>query len=94
MFENIRDLAAMKKQADQLKKVLNDEQITGTAADGQVSVTINGNQELLDISIADDLLSPQTKSELQSALKEAWQNTQTQLRQLLAHKMMSGDIQM
>ena len=83
MFDQIKDLYNLKKQADQLQKQMAQELITAVSSDGMVSVTLNGNQELVDIKITDSELNA---AKIEQGFKEAFSKAQSQLKNLMAEK--------
>lgn len=84
MFDQLKDLYNLRKQAQEIQKQMATEQVIGTSANGTFSVTINGNHELvkLDISPEIDLHHP----DIEKNIKEAHQDAQEKLKQLLAEK--------
>ncbi len=94
MFGKLKDLAAAKKQASEMKKKLGVEEVTGEALNGQVKITMNGNQEIKNVFIDEVLLSPDNKEKLESAISEAFAKATKELQMLLMKKMQSGELQM
>ncbi len=94
MFGKLKDLAAAKKQASEMKKQLEVEEVTGEALNGQVKITMNGNQEIKNVFIDEALLSPDNKEKLESAISEAFAKATKELQMLLMKKMQSGELQM
>jgi DNA-binding protein YbaB len=84
MFDQLKDLYNLKKQAEELQKQMANEQITGTSRDGKFTVTLNGNQELINLEIAPDanLLA----EEIKKSVKEAHKDAQDKLKSVLAQK--------
>lgn len=62
----------MKKSTDEAKQRLENITVTGEALNGKITIKANGNKKILDISIADELLSE--KDELQDYLIIAMNN--------------------
>lgn len=84
MFDQIKDLYKLKKQAEELQKQMAREQITGSSRNGTFHVTINGNQELLKVDIAPEIDLHQP--EIEKNIKEAHQDAQEKLKHLMAQK--------
>jgi DNA-binding protein YbaB len=82
MFDQIKDLYKLKKQAEELQKQMGGERITATY--GAVSVTINGNQELVDVSATgSDLVAPQA---LADDFRKAFNQAQSEMKKVIAQK--------
>ncbi len=86
MFSKLKHIKDLKKQG----KMMQDELATvvqeGTSAWGKVKMTVNGNRDLVGVSIDESMLSD--KSKLEEALKEAWKDaTGMKFQMKLAKKM-------
>lgn len=84
MFDKLKDLYNLKKQAEEMQKQLAAEKVTGLSVDGTFAVTLNGNHELLSVNISPDINLGQP--EIQKNIKEAFDNAQDKLKQLLADR--------
>jgi len=82
MFDNLKNLYAMKKQAEELQRQMAGEKITGTC--GLVTLSINGNQELIDVQIAST--EPVDPSTVASDFKKAFNAAQKEMKNMLAKK--------
>lgn len=67
-----------------MKKHLAEEKVTGLSVDGTFAVTLNGNHELLSVHISPEVNLSQP--EIQKNIKEAFDNAQDKLKNLLAQK--------
>ena len=85
MFEQLRDLNNLSKQANELQKTLEAERITISSANGLVKLTLNGAHELIDLKINSDLANI-TSETLISAFKQAYNQAQSELKTTLARK--------
>jgi len=92
MFEGLKNLANLRKQASQLKEALAEETAIGTALDGKVQISMNGNQEVKEVKIDSRLLSPENKQNLEQAIKECLTQCITQIQILMMKKMQEGNI--
>lgn len=75
----------MRNQAKDLQSKLADESVT-TSSSG-VSLTMDGNLVLKDLNIPDDLLSPDKKNKLISAIKDAHSDAMKKIQRIMAMKM-------
>lgn len=85
MFDQLKDMYNLRKQAQELQKQMASEQVTGSSKDGTFSVTLNGNHELIkvDISTDIDLHHP----EIEKNIKEAHHDAQEKLKMMLSQKL-------
>ncbi|MEO8065709.1 MAG: YbaB/EbfC family nucleoid-associated protein [Candidatus Doudnabacteria bacterium] len=80
MFDNIKDLYNLRKQAAELQNQLGSEKFTETS--GNVTLTLNGNQELLEVKITDG----SDIKNLETDFKNAYNKAQNKLKSALASK--------
>ena len=90
MFDKIKQLKNLRDQAMQMKSMLAQEVVTASAAGGKVSLTMNGNQEILAIDIDSSLLEPSKKEDLEKAIKEATNEAIKKVQHLAASKLQSS----
>jgi DNA-binding YbaB/EbfC family protein len=73
-------LAEAQKQAEEIKQRLEAITLEGIANGGIVRVVANGNRKIKDVIIADELMMPERKEELQDlllvAIEQALQNAE------------------
>jgi DNA-binding protein YbaB len=86
IFDNLKDIHALKQQATQMQAQLASERIEGLSKDGLYKVVINGNQEVLDIDLPSENL---TKNAVISGIKEALTNARHKLEKIMREKMMN-----
>jgi DNA-binding YbaB/EbfC family protein len=70
MFDKMKQLYDMQKQAKQMKKDLEAQIVEKTALGGKLKIGMNGTFEVKSISIDESLLNPGQKSTLESALSK------------------------
>ena len=75
-----------------MQNMLAQESCEGEAAWGKVKVKINGNQEILDIQIDPELLTPDNKEKLQNALKDATNDAIKKVQRIMADKVRQSGI--
>lgn len=85
MFNKIKAIQELKTQANQIKKVLAEEKIEGSGSWGKIKITMDGNQEVLAVEIAPDIVGD--KSKLESGIKEAVNDTIKKAQRVMAQKM-------
>jgi len=90
MFDKLKQLKDLKEQAKQLEQNLAEEKVIVKSADGQVSLEMDGNQQLVSVEINPDLLAPEQKETLQADLKEAHDLGIKKIKTVIARKMYSS----
>jgi DNA-binding protein YbaB len=83
ILSKLGDIKEMKNQAQAMQAMLAQEQIT--AEFKGISITMNGNQEILDISLSDDAFN--NKEDLANNLKEAFADAIKKVQRLMASKL-------
>lgn len=81
-FDKLKDMNEMRKQAKELQGALAQEQVIGTSHDGAFKVTMDGNQNLLNVDIADAIVGD--KQSLEKGCREAFTSATDQLKKILA----------
>ena len=87
MFDQIKDLYKLQKEAKEMQKKMKTVQITGFSDDEDIKIKINGLQEIEAIEINDKLISTDNKKYLIKAFKEAMKDAQKKLQKELAKDM-------
>ena len=83
MFGKMKDMYKLQKQAKQIKKELKNIHIEAEA--GGVIVTIDGEQNIISISISDDAMT--NKKTLEKNIREALNKATKKSQQIAAEKM-------
>jgi len=92
VFENMKDLYKMQKEAKQLQKQLQSQKIIGVSKREEVTIFMNAAQEFEDIEISDNLLSPDMKEILKKQLKEAFEDFEKKLKKQMQSTFDINDI--
>jgi DNA-binding YbaB/EbfC family protein len=87
MFNKLKQFKDLRDKAKELQDTLGKETVTSTGASGAVSLTMNGNLDLVDITIDDSLLALDKKSKLTSGIKEAHADALKKMQRTMALKM-------
>ncbi len=87
MFNKLKQFKDLRDQAKHLQDALAQEQVTASAAGGKVQITMDGNLTILNITIDPEMLSPDKKEKLESALKEAHADVLKSMQRKMALKM-------
>lgn len=80
----LKDLNSMRKQAKEMQSTLSKETITGQSQNGHVSITIDGNQNVLKVEIQEPALSD--KLQLERSVKDALSRALDSLKKMMVSK--------
>lgn len=86
-FSQAKDLMKLQKEAKQMQKKMRANLATGSSKDSQVSITINGAQELVDLAISDQLLNVDQKKLLIKDIMSAYKSAQKELQKSMMKTM-------
>ncbi|KKW41771.1 MAG: hypothetical protein UY92_C0014G0096 [Candidatus Magasanikbacteria bacterium GW2011_GWA2_56_11] len=87
MFNKLKQFKDLRDQAKELQSKLAEETVTVKTAGDKVILTLDGNLTLTALAIDDDLLSPDKKTKLQEAIKEAHADALKKIQRIMAMKM-------
>jgi DNA-binding YbaB/EbfC family protein len=86
-FGKLGELYKLQKEARAMQKKMKEITIEGESKEGDVVVVINGTQEIEDIDIQENLLSPEKKDDLVKKIKQAMKEAQKKLQREMAKDM-------
>jgi len=86
MFDKMKQLMEMQKKMQDIKRELENTDFQITSSDGLVKVTMNGSQEVKDISIQTDIQNLE-KISLEKAIKDAYNRAIKRSHDIAAQKM-------
>ncbi|MEI7579150.1 MAG: YbaB/EbfC family nucleoid-associated protein [bacterium] len=87
IFNQAKDLFKLQKEARAMQKKMKAIRLTGLSDDELVTISIDGTQEILDLTIADELLNPESKRDLIRGIKQATKNAQQKLQKEMMKDM-------
>ncbi|MFA5855634.1 MAG: YbaB/EbfC family nucleoid-associated protein [Candidatus Gracilibacteria bacterium] len=92
LFGQAKDMYRLQKQAKQIKAELKNLHIEAEI-DG-VKVIVDGEQEVQEVEVAPELLTPENKTKLEKALKAAFSKAIKKSQEIAAERMrgMMGDM--
>ncbi|MBU0649142.1 YbaB/EbfC family nucleoid-associated protein [Patescibacteria group bacterium] len=85
MFDKIKKLQNLQRSISDMKQALATEGVEGTDESGKIKINMNGNQEVLNVSVEPELLS--RREELESGLSQAFNDAVKKSQQLMMDKM-------
>lgn len=86
MFEKLKQFKDLREKAKDIQSKLAEEKVTATAAWGKIKMEMNGNQEVLSVSIDPELLG--NKGKLEDAIKDVTNEAIKKAQKVMAEKMM------
>ncbi len=94
MFDKAKQLYSLQKKARAIQKELKETEVEAKAAGGQVTIVFNGEQHIQEVVIAEEMLSPAKKQELEKALQQAIAECVSRVQAIAAEKMkaVAGDL--
>jgi len=90
----LKQVMDMRKAAKKMQKSLGDELVVGEAAGGSIKVSMDGNQKITNVEIADELMSPESKDKVQGGIADAHKDAQKKLQQIMAAKVRAGELEL
>ncbi|MFP4473057.1 MAG: YbaB/EbfC family nucleoid-associated protein [Candidatus Omnitrophota bacterium] len=89
MFDKMKELMEMKKQADRIKKELDHIVIDVEEVSG-IAIKINGSQNFREITVSEEMLTPENKSRLEKDLLRSLNAAVKQSQKKAAQQMSSA----
>jgi DNA-binding YbaB/EbfC family protein len=87
MFNKLKQFKELRSQAKTLQNALKDESVE--IEKGGVTITMDGNQEIIKVEVAEHLLSPEKKTQLEAGIKDANKAAIEKTKRIMAQKMQS-----
>ncbi len=91
LFTKLKQIQELKKKASEIKNLLAEEKIE-INKEG-VRIVINGNQEILELKISEDLLKVENKEKLEQLLQNIINEALKKIQRIMAEKIQSSGIQ-
>lgn len=85
MFDKIKQLNDMRKQAQELQKILASEEIVGVSRNDYIKITMDGNQTIKSVLVADEIVG--NKILLEDSIKQAVESANEKIKQMMMSKM-------
>ncbi len=86
MFDKMKDLFAMQKRMQEIKRQLDNTTFEIASSDGLVKISMNGAQEVQSVVIKDNLTDVE-KSRLQAGLKDTFNRVIKRSQEIASEKM-------
>ena len=87
LFDNLKQLGQMKKQAAQFEKLLREKVVETSSPRGEVKLKINGKMELLSIEISQEMLKSENKALVERLIKSTFSAAQKEVERIIGNEM-------
>ena len=86
-FEQIRQAQALKSKLDKAQKELKKMQIEGEAGKGSVTVVVNGEQRIMSVKLAPEIVDPKNVKKLEDLIIKAVNDAQEKAQKAAAEAL-------
>lgn len=87
MFSKLKQFKDLRSQAKSLQNTLSAETVHAEAKGGKIDLVMDGNQKIISLDIADELMKPERKDEVVNGLKDAFHDATKKVQRVMAEKM-------
>lgn len=86
MLDKMKQMYQLQKKAKDIQKELKATEIEAKSVNGEVTVVYNGEQKLVSIAIAQDMLKPEKKRDLENTIIKVVSEASSKAQALAAEK--------
>lgn len=84
LFDKIKDINEMRKQAKQIELMLGTEEVTGKSSGEKIKITIDGNQKVKSVEVSDSIVGD--RGEIARNIREALEDVNSKHKKMLQSK--------
>ncbi len=84
IFDKLKDVNEMRKQAKQIESLLGQETVTGQSSGGKIKITIDGNQNVKSVEVDESIAGD--KSEVARHIRSALEDLTSKHKKMLQSK--------
>jgi DNA-binding protein YbaB len=84
LFDKLKDVNEMRKQAKQIELTLAAETVTGKSSGDKIKITMDGNQKVLSVEVSPDVAGD--KSEIARHIRQALEDLTNKHKKMLQSK--------
>ncbi len=84
IFDKLKDVNEMRKQAKQIEMVLGAEEVTGSSSGGKIKITMDGNQNVKSVEVSDEIVG--SRSDIARSIREALEDLNKKHKKMLQSK--------
>lgn len=94
MFSKLKQIKDLRDQAKKAQDLFKDISVIGSGARDKVMVTMNGNLQVDAVNIDDELLNSESKSKLESGIKDAFSDAVKKAQREMGTKMKESGMEL
>lgn len=87
MFSKLKQFKDLRDQGKKYQNVMSGESVTARSGGDSVVLTMDGNLGITGLAIAPEMLAPDKKTKLESAIKDAHADAMKKMQRIIAGKM-------
>ncbi len=84
LFDKIKDINEMRKQAKQIEMMLAAEEVMGKSAGEKIKIIVDGNQKVKSVEVADSIVGD--RGEIARNIREALEDLNSKHKKMLQSK--------
>ncbi len=94
MFSKLKQFKDLRDQGKKMQGLLAGESVTARAFGDKIVLTLDGNMQISGLAIDKEVLAPDKKEKLESAIKEAHADAMKKMQRIIATKMQQSGMEM
>jgi DNA-binding protein YbaB len=84
LFDKMKDINEMRKQAKQIELMLAAEEVTGKSSGGKITIITDGNQKVKSVQVDDSVVGD--RGEIARSIREAFDDLNSKHKKMLQNK--------
>ncbi|MDQ3018474.1 MAG: YbaB/EbfC family nucleoid-associated protein [bacterium] len=84
LFDKIKDINEMRKQAKQIELMLANEEVVGKSPGEKIKITVDGNQKVKSVEVSDSIVGD--RGEIARNIREAIEDLNSKHKKMLQSK--------
>lgn len=85
IFDKLKDVNEMRKQAKQIEMLLAQEQVTGKSPGEKIKITVDGNQKVLSVEVNDSIVGD--RGDIARNIREALEDLNSKHKKMVQSKL-------
>ena len=89
IFDKIKDINEMRKQANQMQSLLKQEFVSGESGGGKIKITMDGNQDIKSVEVAPEIAGDKSEvaRHIRAALEDLFKNYKKMMQKRFGNMM-------
>lgn len=84
MFDKLKDINEMRKQAKQIEMMLGAEEVTGKSSGEKIKIVIDGNHKVKSVEVSDSIVGD--RGDIARNIREAFEDVNNKHKKMLQSK--------